>query len=89
MNKKYDNLTVMGPINWNEFKEYKQTRENPKKLDNFQLLLEFVRSYYNINNAFEIFDMLAADELSRMMLKKRGIDEPEDLEAHLFKLFRS
>lgn len=78
----------MGPINWNEFKEYKQTRENPRKLDNFQLLLEFIRSYYNKNSAFGIFDMLVADELSRMMLKKRGIAEPEDLEAHLFKVFR-
>lgn len=78
----------MGPINWNEFKEYKQTRENPKELDNFQLLLEFIRSYYNKNSAFEIFDMLVADELSVMMLKKRDITEPEDLEVHLFKVFR-
>ncbi len=77
----------MGYINWNEFKEYKQMREDPERLDNFQLLLAFIRSYYNKSSAFEIFEMLVEDELSVMMLKKRGIHEPEDLEGHLLKVF--
>ena len=32
-------------INWDEFKEYKQTRH--KKVDNFITLLDFIKSYYN------------------------------------------
>ena len=77
----------MGLINWDEFKEYKQVRENPEELDNFQLLLEFIRSFYNKNNAYEIYEMLRGDELSAMMLAKREITEPEQLERYLSKKF--
>ena len=79
----------MGQISWDQFKEYKQSRENPKKLDNFEMLLEFIRSFYNKQSAYDIFDILAEDELSRMMMQKRNISEPEDLEDYLFKVLRS
>ncbi|MEA3372988.1 MAG: hypothetical protein U9Q62_04780 [Campylobacterota bacterium] len=79
----------MGQINWDQFKEYKQSRENPEKLDNFQMLLEFIRSFYNKQSTFEIFDTLVEDELSRMMMEKRNISEPEHLEEYLFKVLRS
>ncbi len=83
------NLTVMGKINWDQFKEYKHSRENPKKLDNFEMLLEFIRSFYNKQSAFDMFDILAEDDLARMMMEKRDISEPEDLEEYLFKVLRS
>ena len=79
----------MGQINWDEFKHYKQTRDNPQKLDNFQLLLEFIRSYYNKSSVYDIFDMLSGDDLSVLMLQKREITEPEQLERYLFKKLRS
>lgn len=79
----------MVTINWDQFKEYKSTRENPQGHDNFMLLLEFIRSFYNIHSVFDIFDILNNDELAKMMLDKRSISEPEQLEAYLFKILRS
>lgn len=75
----------MAQINWDEYKHYKQTRDNPQKLDNFQILLEFIKSYYNKSSAFEIFKLLKEDELAAMMLQKRDIEEPEHLEDYLYK----
>lgn len=75
----------MGQIDWDQFKEYKESFERAEKMDNFQILLEFVRSFYNKQNAFEIYDLLSADELSRMMMQKRHISEPEHLERYLYK----
>ena len=75
----------MAQINWEEYKLYKQMREDPHQLDNFQVLLEFIKSYYNKNSAFEIFKLLKEDELAAMMLEKRHIQEPEHLEDYLYK----
>ena len=75
-------------INWDEYKEYKASRTDITTLDNFQLLLEFIRSYYNINGAYEIFELLYSDQLSKMMLDKRDISRAEDLEVYLFKQLR-
>lgn len=76
-------------INWNEFKYFKQGRANPESLDNFQLLLEFIKSFYNISNVYDIFDMLRDDELSAMMLEKRGISDPTHLEDFIYKQRRT
>lgn len=75
-------------INWDEYKAYKASRMDSAKLDNFQVLLEFIRSYYNINGAYEIFELLHEDGLSKMMLEKRNINKAEDLENYLFKQLR-
>lgn len=75
----------MGQINWDQFKEYKQSRELPKDMDNFQVLLDFVHSFYNKRSPFEVFDFLVDDELARMMMEKRHIREAEDLEAYVYK----
>lgn len=72
-------------INWNDFKEYKASRDDINALDNFQVLLEFIRSYYNIQGAYETFDLLNADALAQMMLQKRDITQAEELEKYLFK----
>jgi hypothetical protein len=79
----------MAQIDWDQCKEFKQAHPNPQNLDNFQMLLEFVRSFYNRNSAFDIFDILAQDELACMMMEKRSISEPEDLESYLFKILRT
>ncbi len=69
-------------IDWDEFKTYKQEHMDISKKDNFLLLYEFVKSYYNILSYFDIYDMLRHDELSSMMLQKRDINSPEDLEKY-------
>ncbi|MEN4046902.1 MULTISPECIES: hypothetical protein [Sulfurimonas] len=71
----------MADINWNEYKEYKRyTAKN----DNFAILLDFIKSYYNMTNPFEIFEILVQDETAKMMLDKRNITDPEKLENFMF-----
>jgi len=67
----------LADINWSEYKEYKKYRT---KNDNFTLLLDFIKSYYNIANPFDIFEILEKDETAKMMLDKRNITDPEKLE---------
>lgn len=75
----------MTQIDWNRFKIFKQERPNPTGLDNFQLLLEFIRNLDNLMSPDEIFEMLCEDELSLQMLKKRGIGETAELEEFMYK----
>jgi len=72
-------------INWDEYKQYKYQREDIENLDNFEVLLEFLRSFYNKNSSFEVFDILSTDSLGKMMLDKREISKPEDLDDYLFR----
>jgi hypothetical protein len=70
-------------INWGEFKEYKKyTHSN----DNFSILLDFMRSYYNMNSPIDIFDVLCEDDTAQLMLEKRNIVDAEGLEKFLFKI---
>ncbi len=69
-------------IDWDEFKIYKREHMDISKKDNFLLLYDFIKSYYNILSYFDIYDMLRHDELSAMMLQKRDINSPEDLEKY-------
>lgn len=75
----------MAKINWDEYKKYKYQRDDIENLDNFEVLLEFLRSFYNKSSSFEVFDMLNADSLGKMMLEKREIAKPEDLDDYLFR----
>jgi len=75
----------MSKINWDEYKEYKYANENLKGLDNFAILLEFLRSFYNKTSPFEVYDMLQTDAIGQMMLEKREIRKPENLEDYLNK----
>jgi len=69
-------------IDWDEFKSYKQQHLNVKGKDNFTLLYEFIKSYYNFSSYYDIYDMLRHDELSSMMLDKRDINSVEALERY-------
>ncbi len=69
-------------IDWDEFKLYKQGHVDISKKDNFLLLKEFIKSYYNISCYFDMYEMLRHDELSAMMLQKRNINSPEVLERY-------
>jgi len=68
-------------INWKEFKEYKQ---HSMKENNFEILLDYMKSYYNMTSPVEMYDTLNADDTAKMMLDKREIDNAEDLETFLF-----
>lgn len=69
-------------INWDDFKEYKR---HSHKEDNFEILLDFFKSFYNLSNPYEIYESLAEDELSKMMLDKRSINDAEDMENYLLR----
>ena len=70
-------------INWDEYKEHKKYSV---RKDNFEILLEFMRSFYNMSSPTEMFEIFVEDDIASMMLEKRNIKEPEDLENFLFKL---
>ena len=70
-------------IDWDEYKEFKKysTRD-----DNFEILLEFIKSYYNMFSTSEVYATLHADDIAQMMLDKRNICDAEGLEKFFFKL---
>lgn len=72
-------------INWDEFKVFKQ--HSHKKDDNFEVLLDFLKSYYNMTNPSEMYDTMVNDDIAPMMLEKRDMNSAEDLERHLYKHF--
>ncbi len=75
----------MVKINWDEYKEYKKYSHSD---DNFEILLDFMKSYYNMISPVEVYETLVADGLGQMMLEKRSIDDAEGLEKYLFKINR-
>jgi len=78
-------VMAMAKINWDEYKTYKYERDDKETLDNFEILLEFLRSFYNKTSSFEVFDMLENDPLGKMMLDKREISRPDELEEYLYR----
>jgi len=70
-------------IDWNEFKFFKQYSN--KKDDNFEVLLDFLKSYYKMTSITEIYETIANDETAQLMLAKRDIDSAEALEKHIFR----
>ncbi len=70
-------------INWAEFKEFKQYSV---RKDNFETLLDFMKSYYNMVSPMDMYDVFSEDATAQMMLKKRNITDAEGIENYLFKL---
>ncbi len=70
-------------INWDEFKEYKS---HTHKEENFDILLNFMKSYYNMSNPSDIYLSLSNDTLAQMMLEKHNITDDEALENYLFRI---
>lgn len=73
----------MSKINWDEYKDHKKFSV---RSDNFEILLEFMKSYYNMTSPNEMYEMLRNDDIAQMMLEKRSITDAEGLENFLFKL---
>jgi hypothetical protein len=76
-------------IDWEEYKEFKNNFTTAKELDNFAILLYFLKGYYNVKNIDTMFEILIADELSKMMLDKRGLYCADELEHYLLEIMRS
>ncbi len=72
-------------INWEEFKIFKQEMPHLKG-DNFDKLLYFIRSFYNVKSTAAMYEILLEDEVSRLMLQKREIDSAFKLEKYIHKL---
>jgi hypothetical protein len=70
-------------INWDEFKLYKKQSH---KDDNFEILLDFIGSYYNIKNPSDVYEILLSDATAELMLKKRNIVDAVALETYRNKL---
>jgi len=70
-------------IDWDEYKEYKKMSVRENKLE---IVLEFLKSYYNMNNPSDIYETLKADDIGQMMLEKYKIRNDIDLEDILFKM---
>ena len=70
-------------IDWDEFKEYKKFSIRD---DNFEILLDFMKSYYHIVLPQDIYDVLREDDTAQMMLDKRSIHDAVALENFLYKL---
>ncbi len=81
-------LLGMIQIDWEEYKLFKKEFQNPKNLDNFGVLLYFLKGYYNVRNVVEMYEILAFDELSKMMLEKRELVSSDDLEDFVNKMMR-
>jgi hypothetical protein len=79
----------MMQINWDQFKKFKQEHSNREKLDNFQILLEFIRSADNLLSPEDILEILLEDTLSQQMLQKRGIENSAQIEECLYQLAHS
>lgn len=73
----------MVKINWDGYKDFK-VHSNAKD-DNFIVLVNFMKSYYNMNSPRDLFESFANDDLAKMMLEKREIKSSADLESFLQK----
>ncbi len=73
----------MARFDWNEYKEFKKFSHKEDKL---QIAIDFMKSYYNKVGPREVYDMLAEDDIGRMMLEKRDISDAEGLENFMYKL---
>jgi len=71
-------------IDWEEFKIFKSYN---KKNDNFETLLDFLKSYYKMTSPKEMFATMQQDETAKLMLTKREMFSVEDLEKYLYKDF--
>ena len=72
----------MTKLNWEEYKEF---RKYSNKEDKLQLAIDFMKSYYNMNSPVDMYEILANDDIGKMLLDKRDITDAEGLETFMFK----
>ncbi len=72
-------------IDWQEYKEFRISKEEAGEKDKFYILVEFLKSFYNIHSLETIYDIVKKDTLSSLMLKKNEISSYDDFENYLQK----
>ena len=72
----------MVKIDWQEFKEFKK---HTHKVDKLQIVIDFIKSYYNIFHPTDVYDILSVDDIGQLLLAKRDIINAEMLEDFIFK----
>ena len=73
----------MARIDWDEFREY---RKYSIKEDKLEILVDFMKSFYNITSLFDMYDhYFKDDDIVSLMLKKRDLNSAEDLENFVYK----
>ena len=75
----------MTKIDWDEFKNFK--KYSNKEGDNFEMLLYFLQSYYNMTTPDEMYEAMKHDDIAPMMLEKRDINSSADLDSLLYSHF--
>lgn len=71
----------MASIDWNEYKEFKKHTSEEDKL---KIAIDFVKSYYNMTNANDIYKMISKDDIGQMLLERKDITSSEGLESFMF-----
>lgn len=69
-------------IDWEAFKEFKA--QSFDSSDNFTILIKFLKSFYNVQSAYALYDMMKDDGLSIAMMQKRDIDSADALERFIY-----
>jgi len=70
-------------IDWDEYREHRKMSVRENKLE---IVLEFLKSYYNMMNPSDMYETLKADDIGQMMLEKHNVKSDIDLENILFKM---
>ena len=70
----------MAKIDWDEYREHKKMS---MRKDKFEILVEFMKSYYNMQNPNELFKSFKSDDIAQMMLDKHSITNAADMEKFL------
>lgn len=73
----------MASIDWTEYKEFKT---HTSKEDRLEILIDFMKSYYNMTTPRDIFYMMKDDDIGQMLLERKDITDSEGLEDFIFKL---
>jgi len=68
-------------IDWTEYKEFKT---HTTKEDRLEILVDFIKSYYNMNSPRDMFSMIQDDDIGQMLLERKNISDAEGLENFMY-----
>lgn len=71
----------MASIDWTEYKEFKT---HTTKEDRLEILVDFIKSYYNMNSPRDMFSMIQDDDIGQMLLERKNISDAEGLENFMY-----
>jgi len=69
-------------IDWKEYKEFKT---HTTKEDRLEILVDFIKSYYNMSSPRDMFSMIQDDDIGQMLLERKDISDAEGLESFMYR----